>query len=139
MAVHLHGYQRHTSDVDILITYEGHVKLLKSLVGNGYEVSELNPSRIIDQENGTEIDLYFSEGTTRLPSLFGNSIDIDTIPVIALPRLIEMKLSTDRLEDTVDVVKLLKLHQLPLNFADQLDEGVGQKWAQVWTDEADLH
>jgi hypothetical protein len=59
--------------------------------------------------------------------------------VITLPRLIEMKLSTDRLEDTVDVVKLAKLHQLPLNFADQLDEGVREKWAQVWTDKPDVH
>ncbi len=104
MAVHLHGYERHTSDVGILITNERHAALLDRLIGNGYELSVSNPNRIIDQENSTEIDLCFSEGTTRWPSLFGNSIDIGPVSVITLPRLIEMKLSTERLEDSVDVV-----------------------------------
>ena len=139
MAVHLHGYERHTSDVDILITHEGHAKLLNRLIGNGYELSESKPSRIVDQENGAEIDLCFSEGTTRWPRLFGNSIDIGPISVITLPRLIEMKLSTGRLEDSVDVVKLIKLHQLPKDFGDQLAEEVREKWAQIWTDEWDPH
>lgn len=47
MAVHLHGYQRHTSDVDILITHEGHAKIptaidnhtsIKSLSGGATEI-----------------------------------------------------------------------------------------------------
>jgi len=139
MAVHLHGYERHTSDVDILITHEGHAKILSRLIGNGYEVSDLNPSRIIDQENDAEIDLCFSEGTIRWPDLYGNSIDIGPISVIKLPRLIEMKLSTGRLEDSVDVVKLIKRHQLPMDFSDQLAEEVRDKWADVWTDESDPH
>lgn len=139
MAVHLHGYERYTSDVDILITHEGHAQILKKLIGNGYEISASNPSRIVDQENGAEIDLCLSEGTTRWPRLFGNSIDMGPISVITLPRLIEMKLSTGRLEDSVDVVKLIKHHQLPLDFADQLAEEVRERWAEIWTDEPDLH
>ena len=73
------------------------------------------------------------------PDLFGNSVDIGPISVITLPRLIEMKLSTGRLEDAVDVVKLIKHHQLPLAFADQLAEEVREKWAEIWTDEPDHH
>ena len=70
---------------------------------------------------------------------FGNSIDIGPISVITLPRLIEMKLSTGRLEDSVDVVKLIKHHQLPMDFADQLAAEVREKGVEICTDEADLH
>lgn len=139
MAVHLHGYERHTSDVDILITPEGHAKLLDRLIGNGYELSTSNSSRLIDQENDAEIDLCFSEGTTRWPSLFGNSIDIGPVSVITLPRLIEMKLSTGRLEDAVDVVKLIKHHELPRDFSDGLAEEVRKRWTEIWTDQLDPH
>jgi hypothetical protein len=137
MAVHLHGYERHTSDVDILITHEGHVKLLNRLIGHGYEVSKSNPSRIVDQENGAEIDLCFSDGSARWPQLFGNSIDIGPISVITLPRLIDMKLSAGRLEDTVDVVKLIKHHRLPKDFANQLAEEVRERWDQIWPEGSD--
>ena len=56
-----------------------------------------------------------------------------------MPRLIEMKLSTGRLEDSVDDVKLIKHHQLPMDFADQLTAEVREKWTEIWTDESDLH
>ena len=43
MAVHLHGYERHTSDVDILITHEGHAKILNKLIGNFFLRELLQP------------------------------------------------------------------------------------------------
>jgi hypothetical protein len=65
------------------------------------------------------------------------SFEADGIDYIKLPTLVELKLASGmtnpgRLKDLSDVLELIKILNLPIDFADQLDAFVRGKFQELW-------
>ncbi len=146
VALNQHGYQRFTSDIDILLTREGLERFRGKLVGLGYRpafegatkkfrsTSENVPVEIIVEGE------YPGDGLPKpvqFPSPADASIDIDGIQTIDLKTLVELKLSSgmtapDRLKDLADVQELIKVRDLTAAFAESLDDYVRSKYLELW-------
>jgi hypothetical protein len=147
MALVLHGYRRETIDVDVLLGKQDHQVFLDSLVGCGYVPLFPGAKKSFrDVETGVEIDIltegeYPGDGKPKpvsFPNPASASVDVDGIRVVALHRLIELKLASgmtapDRLRDLADVQELIKLKMLDSGFAEQLHPYVREKFLELWS------
>jgi len=145
IALNEYGYERATVDVDVLVTREGLQEFKKRWLGRGY-VEKFPGSRgIRDIENGVDIDLvvagdYPGDGKPKpvrfpdpqiaaRPGPRGNLLPLETA--------IELKLASGisaphRLRDLADVLELIRICNLPVDFAEQLDESVREKFKELW-------
>lgn len=129
VAVCLHGYQRNTVDLDLLIRPDDAKRIREILIEAGMEWDAKqkefhSPSGIIIQfliageRAGKD-----SEARLPDPSLEAMVTAIDRLPVLALPRLIETKLACGEGDirrthkDFADVVELIAIHHLDSSFA----------------------
>jgi hypothetical protein len=156
MALNLWGYARQTVDVDILLTREGLAKFNQQFVGRGYTLAFSGAAKSF-READTQVKIevlttgdYPGDGKPK-PVAFPNpadvSVDRDGYHVIALEKLIELKLASglsapQRGKDLVDVQELIAILKLPLALAEQLDESVRAEYRNRWElahYEDDLH
>jgi hypothetical protein len=141
MALMLHGFKRVTGDVDVITTREGFEAIHQRLIGNGYEGKR---KRIRDVETGIQIDFfttgeYPGDGKPKAvafpdPSA---SVELEGLPVIELPKLIELKLASGmtnalRIRDSADVMDLIQKLRLPRELAEQLDPSVRDEYLRMW-------
>ncbi len=144
MALFQHGLRRFTEDVDILVTKEDLKTIHKKLEGLGYLPPHQRSKHLRDTELGVRIEFlttgeYPGDGKVK-PVVFPEpgpvSFESDGVSYIKLPNLIELKLAsgmtnTGRLKDLADVLELIKLLDLPSNFADQLNPFVRDKFLEL--------
>ncbi len=110
LAVQNLGYERYTSDVDLVVDSEHFDEVLAKLRENDFVIQ--NDFSLKNWQSGAKLDLL-KEGTllkhARIPlphpSLLGKSGWFAT-----LPALIQLKLQTPRMQDKADIVELLKRH-----------------------------
>lgn len=148
MALVAHGYNRTTTDVDILVTPDGLRLAHEKLSGLGY-VEPFPGSRALrDSETGVRIEFLVTgqfpgDGKPKpfaFPDPATASVGMSGIRYVALSRLIELKLASGmtggaaRLKDLADVVELIKALELPLQVAEGLDPYVRAKFVELWTD-----
>jgi hypothetical protein len=145
MALFRHGYRRFTEDVDVLVTKEDLKKIHAKLDGLGYLPPHRHSKNLRDTELAVRIEFlttggYPGDGKPK-PVAFPDPRDVriesDGIAYINLPKLIELKLAsgmTDpgRLRDLADVREIIKILALPLEFSQQLDPYVREKFAELW-------
>ena len=122
MAIALHGYLRATNDVDLLTTKDGleriHARLV-DLITTGEYPGDGKPKAV-----------QFPD-----PS---ESVNLDGINVLSLPRLIEGKIVTGttvdyrQLQDLGDVQALIRALRLPRSFADEIDPTVRGEFDRLW-------
>jgi hypothetical protein len=146
MAIALHGYLRATSDVDLLTTKEGLEKIHAKLVGRGFVPAFPGArKRLRDTETSVKIDIitsgeYPGDGKPKAvqfpdPS---DSVTLDGISVLSLPRLIEGKIVTGTTvdyrenQDLGDVQALIRELGLPRSFADEIDPTVRSEFDRLW-------
>lgn len=145
MALVLHGYRRETVDVDVLLSKEGRELFSQNLVGRGY--APLFPGArkgFRDTETGVKIDIltqgeFPGDGKPKpvsFPNPASASTEIDGIRIVTLEKLIELKLASGmtaphRLRDLADVLELIKIRQLPADFALRLDPYVRDKYVEL--------
>jgi Aminoglycoside-2''-adenylyltransferase len=144
MAMTLHGYMRVTGDVDVLTTPEGLERIHQELVGRGYDRTTPETRRAI-RDTQTGIDVKFITTGERpgesSPLLFPDPATVAVVRegllVIALPKLIELKLASGlaaphRLRDLADVQDLIvKLH-LPRELGERLPPAVLSEFDRLW-------
>jgi hypothetical protein len=148
MALVLHGQERTTVDVDILLTPEGLQAAHASLEGLGYVAPFVGSKTLRDTETGVRIEFlvsgnYPGDGKPK-PVAFPDpsvcSTEIDGIRVVTLPKFVELKLASGltggagRLKDLADVVALITVLELPETMADSLNEYVRPKFIELWRD-----
>jgi hypothetical protein len=147
MALFRHGLRRFTEDVDILVTKADLKTIHEKLDGLGYLPPFQNSKQLRDTEQGVRIEFlttgdYPGDGKPK-PVSFPNpstvSFEADGISYIHLPKLVELKLasgmtSPGRLKDLADVLELIKVLDLPIDFAEQLDPFVQDKFKALWQD-----
>ena len=146
MALNLHGYQRVTRDVDVLLTVKGLESFERLCVGRGY-VPAFPGARKMFQDVETRVPVeiitsgeYPGDGRPKpiaFPDPATSSVEIEGIRVVTLPRLIELKLASGlsaghRLRDLADVQDLILILELPLDLAEALDGSVRGEYRRLW-------
>lgn len=145
MALFHHGVRRFTEDVDILVTKEDLKKIHGELAGRGYLPPHRHSKHLRDTELGVRIEFlttgdYPGDGKEKpvaFPDPATASSLSDGISFIHLPKLIELKLASGmtnagRLRDLADVLELIKLLNLPADYARQLNPYVSAKYTELW-------
>jgi len=145
MALNAHGYQRATTDVDILVNREGLQKIHAALEGLGY-VAPFNGSKNLrETTSNTRIEFlitgdYPGDGKPKpmpFPDPSQVAVEIDGISYLSLPSLIELKLASgmtnpQREKDLTDVLELIMLLQLPRETVEQLNPYVRERFIERW-------
>jgi hypothetical protein len=145
MALFNHGFRRFTEDVDLLVTRESLMEIHCKLEGMGYLPPFRGSKHLRDTANGVKIEFLVTgefpgDGKPK-PVSFPNPADVvvenDGIRYLNLPTLIELKIASgmtnpERLKDLADVQELIKILNLPANFADNLNPFVRDKFAELW-------
>jgi hypothetical protein len=146
MALSLHGYARVTEDVDLLITPAGLERIHERLVGRGYVTPVAGARKALrDTQTGIKVEFittgeFPGDGKRKavsFPDPRSVAVEIDDLSVIALPKLIELKLASGltaphRLRGLADVQDLI-LHLEPgRELGEQLDPSVRDEFYRMW-------
>jgi hypothetical protein len=145
MAVNAHGHQRTTTDVDVLVTPEGHARFKASAVGLGW-VEKFPGSRgVRDAERKVPIDFLLTGGIPGsgephgvvFPDPAAVAIEHAGRKYLSLRALIELKLASglsapDRMQDFADVLQLIRCNRLGEHFGDGLHPYVQPKYRELW-------
>ena len=146
MALAAHGYVRMTLDVDILLTPEGLARFRKKLVGKGYVADFPGAAKSFrDTETKVKVEIitageFPGDGLPKpvaFPDPEDQTIEEDSVRVITLEKLIELKLAsglsaTHRMRDLADVQDLIMALNLPLELKDKIDESVRPEYQRIW-------
>ena len=146
MALFEHGFERFTSDVDLLVTPEGLKAVHDRLEGLGYVPPFAGSKQLRDTETGVRIEFlvsgaYPGDGKPKpvaFPDPAEVGVDRDGVSYLSLPSLIELKIASgmtgggQRLKDFADVNELIQILQLPADFADQLNPYVRDRYVELW-------
>ncbi len=145
MALFQHGFRRFTEDVDILVTRESVPMIHEKLEGRGYLAPFQGSKNLRDTELGVKIEFLITGGfpgdgkpkPVSFPDPSQVSIELDGRKYIPLATLIELKLAsgmtnTNRLKDLADVQEVIKTLRLPIEFANQLNPYVREKFRELW-------
>lgn len=145
VALGAHGRVRLTEDVDVLIRAGDLARFKEHWIGRGYV--EVAPGRkaVRDTRNNVKIDFlitgeYPGDGKPKpvaFPDPATQAEESDGFRVLSLQTLLELKLASGmtaphRGQDLVDVMELIRVRELPRDHADQLNEYVRGKYAELW-------
>ena len=147
MALAAHGYVRMTLGVDVLLTPEGLARFREKLVGRGYVAGLPGAEKSFrDAHTNVKTEIitageFPGEGLPKavsFPDPAGQTIEEDSVRVINLEKLIELKLASglsagNRLRDLADVQDLIMALNLSLELADRLDPSVRSEYRRIWT------
>lgn len=146
LAVAAHGHVRMTADVDVLLTAEGLRRFKTEAIGAGWLDRFPDSRGAIDQDRRVPIDFLLTGGCPgdgrprgiRFPDPATAAVTIDGKRILALPRLIELKLASgmwapERLQDLADVLQLIRVNRLDRSFAAKLHADVQEKYRELWT------
>lgn len=146
MALFQHGFRRFTEDVNILVTKESVPIIHEKLEGRGYLSPFSGSKNLRDTELGVKIEFLITGGfpgdgkpkPVSFPDPSDVAIELEGRKYIPLTTLIELKLAsgmtnTHRLKDLADVQEVIKTLRLPIEFADQLNPYVREKFREVWS------
>jgi len=144
MALNAHGYQRVTTDVDVLLTSEGLVAFKAKHLGRGWVERFPGSKGMRDTEFNVKIDVlitgdYPGDGKPKAVSFPDPRVAIRGEGVMLLPvnQLVELKLASgltnaDRMKDLADVQELIRAANLPLDLGNELNPMVQPKYAEIW-------
>jgi hypothetical protein len=140
-----YGYERMTSDVDVLVTRDGLEAFKAQRLGRGYLEKFPGSRGLRDTENNITIDVliagdYPGDGKPKpvaFPDPSQEAETVEGISVLPLHRLIELKLASGisaahRLKDLADVLELIRIRDLPRDFEQHLDPSVREKFRELW-------
>ena len=147
MSLVLHGFVRVTGDVDLLTTREGLDQIHRLLVGRGFVPAYSGARKALkDTTTGVKVE-FITEGEypgdgkpkpVRFPDPRSASVDREGFNVIALDKLIELKLASGltaehrRLNDLGDVQRLITALNLSRDYGTQLDSSVRDEYYRLW-------
>lgn len=145
LALGEHGYVRMTEDVDVLLAPAGLERFRERLLGRGYVATHPGATRAFrDAESGVRVEVlvsgdYPGDGkpkAVRFPDPTAATVEVDGVRVLALPRLVDLKLASGmsaphRLRDLADVQEIIKARRLDAGFAAQLDASVRATYLEL--------
>ena len=145
LALGEHGFSRLTVDVNVLIRRDDLDRFKGEWLGRGYVDVRPGGKAVRDTINNVKIDFLIAgdfpgDGKPKpvsFPDPHVAAVAGEKYRVVALPRLIEMKLASGmtaphRLQDLADVLRLVHVTQVPREFAAGLDPYVRAKFDELW-------
>lgn len=143
MAVCLHGYQRNTTDIDIIIKADDRGSVSNALVAAGFRWDKERVE--FRSESGIAVQCLISgepagkEAEVKIPEPIGDAnVEIrEGLCVVRLSRLIEMKLASGQgnlrrtHKDFADVVELIAARNLDGSFASLLHESLRKTFREL--------
>lgn len=145
LAMFHHGVRRFTDDVDILVTTDGCQKLHAALEGLGYVPPFAGSRHLRDTQTGVKIEFliagdYPGDGKPKpvaFPDPSAVADDADGVRYIRLRDVVELKLASGmtgrgRRKDMLDVLELIKVHDLPRDYTNRLDPTVRPAFEELW-------
>ena len=145
MALAAHGYERLTTDVDVLLTRDGLARLRSAILGHGYVEKFPGSKGVQDTEHGVAIDVLIAgefpgDGLPKpvaFPDPAGVAVEGGRFRILSLHTLVELKLASGlsaphRLKDLADVLELVRAAKLPADLAATLDPSVRDKYLELW-------
>ncbi len=146
MALVAHGYIRTTDDVDILVSPDSLDRIHENLAGLGYLPVFQGSRNLRDTQSGVRTEFLLTgqfpgDGKPKpvaFPDPAAVAVEKDGIRYVNLKCLIELKLASGmtnpaRAKDIGDAQELIRVLNLPADFADQLNPFVQQRYAELWT------
>jgi hypothetical protein len=144
MALFYHGYQRFTTDVDLLVTPDDLKRIHEQLEGLGYVPPFTGSKHLRDTETGVKVEFlttgdYPGDGKPK-PIAFPDPAAVreqaNGLWFLTLPALIDLKLASGmtnplRGKDLADVQELITARQLDEAFAGQLHPFVRDKFTGI--------
>lgn len=145
MALNAYGYERTTTDVDVLLRPEGLAAFKQAALGRGYVEKFPGSKGMRDTQGNVKIDVLLSgdfpgDGKEK-PIAFPDPVDAavlgERFALLPLERLIELKLASGmtaphRLRDLADVIGLVRANSLPASLAAELHPYVQEKYLEMW-------
>lgn len=145
LALFSHGFRRYTEDVDLLVTPEGLKEVHRQLAGLGYIPPFAGSKNLRDTTSGVKIDFLISgqfpgDGKPKpvaFPIPDNVVVERQAVNYLNLPTIVELKLASgmtnsERMKDLADVQELIKVLDLPRDFALQLSSYVRETYFQLW-------
>ncbi len=145
MALNAYGYQRTTTDVDVLVRPEGLEAFKKEFLGRGYVERFPGSKGLRDTVQNVKIDVlltgdYPGDGQEKpiaFPDPATAAVRGERFALLRLETLIELKLASGmtaphRLRDLADVIELVRFNALPEELAESLHPYVRQKYLELW-------
>lgn len=149
VAVIRHGYERTTTDRDVLVSYKHAKRLGEHLWDHpDWERLEIREYAFVFRPTGIRVDFLVGRDLMTLgqpyyfpePHEVEQSKPVEQIPVIGLHDLLYFKLLAGRLQDLADIMQLVKLHldeiepDRVLSKLDPLDEDRKMKFLEILAD-----
>src|SRR5260370_10835143 len=145
LALNVHGVQRMTEDVDILISRDDLKRFKENWIGRGYIEVRPGGKSVRDTETNVRIDFLIAgdfpgDGRPKavsFPDPKQCRVEGERFSVLSLPTLIELKIASgmtakDRPGDLQDVIRLIRARSLSREFQAQLDPYVRAKFLELW-------
>ncbi len=145
MALNAYGYQRTTTDVDVLVRREGLEAFKRAYLGRGYVERFPGSKGLRDTVGNVKIDVlltgeYPGDGKEKpiaFPDPATEAVRGERFTLLPLETLIELKLASGmtaphRLRDLADVIELIRVNELSQELAESLDPYVRQKYLELW-------
>ena len=145
LALNAYGYQRTTTDVNILVRRDGLEAFKKGFLGRGYVENFPGSKGLRDAVQNVKIDVlltgeYPGDGKEK-PIAFPDPAEAavlgERFALLPLATLIELKLASGmtaphRLRDLADVIELIRVNELGEKQAESLDPYVREKYLEMW-------
>ena len=145
MALNEAGYERVTSDVDVLLTTEGLAKFKERFLGRGYAEKFAGSKGVRDTEHNVNIDVVLAgefpgDGKPKpiaFPDPARAAVRGAHLALLPIERLVELKLASGmtaahRMKDLADVIELVRVAKIPRDMANRLDPWVRPKFIELW-------
>jgi hypothetical protein len=145
LSLNAYGYQRTTSDVDVLLRREDLASFKSAYLGRGYLEKVPGGKGLRDANQRVDIDVlltgdYPGDGKEKpiaFPDPATAAVRGERFALLPLPTLIELKLASGmtaphRLRDLADVLELIRLNSLGEDLAEKLHPYVRDKFRELW-------
>lgn len=145
LSLNAYGYQRTTSEIDVLLRPEGLETFKRACLGRGYIERFPGSNDVRDAEQDVKINVFLmgeypgdgKEKPIAFPDPAEEAVRGERFALLPLSTLIELKLASGmtaphRLRDLADVIELIRVNALEEEFAVSLDPYVQEKYRELW-------
>ena len=145
MALNAYGYERATSDVDVLVRREDLEIFKKTFLGRGYLERFPGSKGLRDTNQNVKIDVILAgeypgdglEKPVAFPDPAQKAVRGERFALLPLETLVELKIASGmtaphRLRDLADVIELIRVNGLGAETAESLDPYVREKYLELW-------
>ena len=145
LSLNAYGYQRTTSDVDVLLRREDLESFKKAHLGRGYVEKFPGSKGLRDATQNVDIDVlltgdYPGDGKKKpvaFPDPASAAVRGERFALLPLSTLIELKLASGmtaphRLRDLADVIELIRENAVEESFSESLHPYVREKFRELW-------